>query len=63
MPDSGWVEWLQYKGFYAGIVLALVALGFALGRKRNRRTDASRKRESSKAPRSSGRFTGTKRRP
>ena len=39
MPDGGLVEWLESRGFYALLILALVALGLLLARGRKGRSD------------------------
>ena len=44
MPESGWVDWLQSRGFYALLVLALVGLGLLVARTGKRRSDPRKHR-------------------
>ncbi len=45
MPDSELAQWLQSRGFYTLLILALLALGLvlALGRRRKDRSPTARK--------------------
>lgn len=44
MPESGWVDWLQSRGFYALLVLALVGLGLLVARTGKRRSSPRKHR-------------------
>ena len=51
MPDSGLVEWLQSKGFYAMLVLGLIALALLLARGAGRQSHRQHKRTACAVPR------------